>query len=289
MKIPIDKILPNPEQPRKDFDAEELQGLANSIREQGVIQAITVEEAGEKYILHDGERRWRAAKIAGLLEIPALIVPSSNGKGQQDRLMRALVANIQRADLNPIEEARAYERLQKDHQLTTKRIAELCGVNWSRVQQRLDLVKYDPEIQELIARRKFPITIEIRKVVMDIPDREARIEFASKAAEACLSNKGIIQAAIKLKKQLEEAKYEKFGTPMVNLAVHNGRPNIPKWDMLSQVGSLPPWSLVIVSARDTCDACILRPMASETTCSECPGVQMIRNLILHANQGKKHG
>ena len=114
--VAVDRILPNPQQPRRAFDAERLNELAESIRADkaaggtGVIQAVTVEEAPAGwFVLQDGERRLRAAKLAGLAEIPVSVAPSLNGTAPKDRLIRAMVANMQREDLGPIDEARGYE------------------------------------------------------------------------------------------------------------------------------------------------------------------------------------
>ena len=111
MNIPISKIHPNPDQPRRYFDQAELEAMAATMREHGVLQAITVYEVEDEYILEDGERRWRAAHLAGLTEIPAEILPPK--PGGYDTLVRATIANIQRARLMPSEEGRAFERLQQ--------------------------------------------------------------------------------------------------------------------------------------------------------------------------------
>lgn len=102
--IPVDRIYPNPMQPRKIFDEAELHELADSIREHGVIEPIVVELCGRDFILHDGERRLRAARLASLKKIPAIVHPPLNGTGPRERLERALVANVQRSEMHPIEE-----------------------------------------------------------------------------------------------------------------------------------------------------------------------------------------
>ena len=104
--IAINRIFPNPDQPRTVFDQEELEGLAQSIKENGLIQPIVVEQAGDCFILVDGERRWRACQLAGLVHIEAVIRPASNHNGIQ-RLTHALVANIQRSSMGAIDEAHA--------------------------------------------------------------------------------------------------------------------------------------------------------------------------------------
>jgi ParB family chromosome partitioning protein len=110
MQIAIGKIIPNPDNPRKDFDPATLEELSSSIRQHGLLNPIAVEENNGVYILIDGERRWRAAKLAGWAEIPAEVRERTNNI---QRLMLALVANLQREDMNPIDEARAFEQLKK--------------------------------------------------------------------------------------------------------------------------------------------------------------------------------
>jgi ParB/RepB/Spo0J family partition protein len=152
VKIPVDQIVPNPEQPRQNFDQDGLKELAQSIREVGVIQPITVEisEDGQTYILHDGERRWRAAQIAGLEEIPAEIVePLGDDVSRRDRLTRALVANVQREDLSPLEVARAYQRLHDEMGLTDQAIADRVGKSRSAVANARRLLELPEEVQSL--------------------------------------------------------------------------------------------------------------------------------------------
>jgi ParB/RepB/Spo0J family partition protein len=151
VKIPVDQIAPNPEQPRKVFDPDKLKKLAQSIKEVGVIQPITVEASEDEqvYILHDGERRWRAAQIAGLTEIPAEIVDGDVAGSQRERLTRALVANVQREDLTPLEVARAYSRLRDELGLTDQEIADRVGKSRSAVANARRLLELPEEVQSL--------------------------------------------------------------------------------------------------------------------------------------------
>jgi ParB/RepB/Spo0J family partition protein len=151
MKIPIDSIVPNPEQPRRTIDPAALEELAQSIKSLGVIQPITVEISadGQTHILHDGERRWRAARLAGLTEIPAEIVaPLGDDVARRDRLTRALVANVQRTDLNPIDIARAYQNLH-DLGLIDQQIADQVGKSRSTVANARRLLDLPADIQDL--------------------------------------------------------------------------------------------------------------------------------------------
>ena len=145
--IPLEKLKANPEQPRKNFDHGELVELADSIREHGVIQPIIVEEEEDgTYTIVAGERRTRAAKIAGLAEIPALVREYSNEK----RMAVSLIENIQRSGLNPIEEAMAYKRLMELTGLSQDEAAARVGKNRSTVANALRLLKLPYEIQESI-------------------------------------------------------------------------------------------------------------------------------------------
>jgi ParB family chromosome partitioning protein len=145
--LPLDKIAANPNQPRKHFDEASLQELAASIREHGVIQPIIV-EADEKgsYIIVAGERRSRAAKMAGLTEIPALIRNYSDEK----RMEVALIENVQRADLNPVEEAQAYKNLMDFTGLSQDDIAAKVGKNRSTVANALRLLKLPVKMQDFL-------------------------------------------------------------------------------------------------------------------------------------------
>jgi ParB family transcriptional regulator, chromosome partitioning protein len=149
--VPIDWIHPNPHQPRQDFDEDRISELAQSIQANGVIQPITVRSDGEnKYLIIAGERRWRAAKEAGLAEVPIFI-----REVEEDKLLElALVENIQREDLNPIEAAQAFEQLTRQYQLTHEQIAERTGKDRSTITNFLRLLRLCAEVrQELINGR----------------------------------------------------------------------------------------------------------------------------------------
>src|SRR3989304_1049234 len=128
-KIAVNKILPNPEQPRKRFDKAELRELADSMQENGLVQAITVEAMNGDFILHDGERRWRAAKILAWAEIEANVQPPLNGTGRSDRLVRAMVANVQGADLDPLGGAQASRKMIGGLGMNKSEISRKTGKN----------------------------------------------------------------------------------------------------------------------------------------------------------------
>jgi len=145
--IPLNQIVPGSEQPRSNFDPQKLNELAESIRNNGLIQPITVSQDGSgKYRIIAGERRWRAAQIAGLATIPALIRTAD----QHERLELALIENLQREDLNPIEVATAFQRLLEEHKLTHEQIAQRTGKDRSTVTNFLRLLKCAPFVRSAL-------------------------------------------------------------------------------------------------------------------------------------------
>jgi len=139
LQIAVAEIKPNPEQPRRSFDPESLQELADSIRIHGILQPLLVREGLAGYELIAGERRLRAAEIAGLAEVPVIVHPGSGGR-LEERLELALVENLQRTDLNAIEEARAIQRLLRDFGLTQEALAERIGKNRVAIAQSVRLL-----------------------------------------------------------------------------------------------------------------------------------------------------
>jgi ParB family chromosome partitioning protein len=148
--IPVDAIEPNPFQPRQQFDDASLAELAQSIRTDGVLQPIAVRPAGPRYQLIVGERRWRAARVAGLPEIPAIIRQA----GDDEMLVLALVENIQREDLNAIEKAQAYDSLRRTLNIPIEQLANRLGQDRSTVSNYLRLLELDEPIQALIRTKQ---------------------------------------------------------------------------------------------------------------------------------------
>lgn len=151
LTVPVDRVDPNPEQPRTNFSREELQELADNITANGVIQPITVERAGDRYILHDGERRLRASKLAGLAEIPAYIVQPVPAA---DRRVRAVVANLQRDDLNAIELAQSLQEMKDRDGLTDEEIAVKISKNRQWVTNKRSLLRLPDVLRDAIAAGK---------------------------------------------------------------------------------------------------------------------------------------
>ena len=145
--VPLDQLEPNPFQPRTVFEPKQLQELAASLRETGMVQPILVRRQGGRYQIIAGERRWRAAREAGLASVPVVVrdVPD-------DRLLElALVENIQRQELMPLEEAQAYQRLHDEFRLTQEEVARRVGKDRSTVANTLRLLRLPPKVRELLA------------------------------------------------------------------------------------------------------------------------------------------
>jgi ParB family chromosome partitioning protein len=146
LSLPVEAVVRNPDQPRKRFDEAKLEELAASIRQHGIVEPILVRREGGRYRILAGERRWRAAQRAGLKEVPALVREATD----REAFELALVENLQRADLNAIEEAEAYEVLAADHGLTQEEIATRVGKERSTVANALRLLKLPEEVRDAV-------------------------------------------------------------------------------------------------------------------------------------------
>ena len=144
-KVSLDRVVPSPLQPRRDFTEESLRELADSIREQGIIQPLVVRPVGERLELIAGERRWRAARLAGLSEVPVIERPATD----REVLELALIENLQRENLNPLEEANGYAQLQSQFNLTQEQVAQKVGRSRLAVTNALRLLKLPPALHAL--------------------------------------------------------------------------------------------------------------------------------------------
>jgi ParB family transcriptional regulator, chromosome partitioning protein len=181
--IPLTAIRPSPTQPRTYFDPEALAELAASIKARGLVQPVVVrslkaEEAtgGHRYELIAGERRWRASQIAGLTVVPAVIKEVFD---QRDILLLSLVENLQRDDLNPLEEALAYQRLADTFNLTHEQIADGVGKSRATVSNSIRILDLPTSIQDALKMRK--LSIGHAKILLTIPDTQIQSQLASKA------------------------------------------------------------------------------------------------------------
>ena len=179
--VPISQIRANKNQPRKAFDEQELAELADSISQNGIIQPLLVRRKGAYYEIVAGERRYRAAKMAKLTEIPVVVRDISD----EDIFRLALIENLQRTDLNPMEEARGYQTLIKSGGLTQEELAKAVSKSRSAVANTLRLLDLPTEVQDMLADGS--ISAGHARAVLAVPTKEGRIRLAKKAAEEQLS------------------------------------------------------------------------------------------------------
>lgn len=200
-EIELDKIYANPDQPRRNFDEEALQELADSIREHGVISPITLRDNGDgNYMIIAGERRFRASKLAGLERIPAYI---RTAKDEQVMEM-ALIENIQREDLDAIEIALAYQRLMDDYNLTQERMSERVGKKRATVANYLRLLKLPAEIQVGIKEKK--IDMGHARAILASPSAERQLELYQRILKEGLSVRKVEELAQAEKQEKKPAK-----------------------------------------------------------------------------------
>lgn len=172
--VKLSMIEPNRNQPRKDFKEEQLQELADSIKQYGVLQPLLVQKRENYYELVAGERRWRAAKLAGLKEVPVVIREYNN----QESMEIALIENVQRSDLNPIEEAQAYQRLMQEFGLRQEDIAQRVSKNRATITNSMRLLKLAEEVQQMLAEDR--ISGGHARALLSIEDPKLQIQLAEK-------------------------------------------------------------------------------------------------------------
>ena len=172
VELKINDISPNSDQPRKSFNQDALQELADSIKENGVIQPIIVAKRGKGYRIVAGERRWRASRLAGLTVIPAIVRDLTD----QQTMEQALIENIQRQDLNPLEEAFAIENLMKEHGMTQEALAKKLGKSRPAIANTLRLINIDESLQDFI--RNGDLSAGHARALLAITDKEEQKKAA---------------------------------------------------------------------------------------------------------------
>lgn len=198
----LSEIEPNRTQPRRNFDEDALQELADSIKQYGVIQPIVVQKKGKRYEIIAGERRWRAARKAGLLEVPVIVKEFA----PEDIFAIALIENIQRQDLNPIEEAQAYSRLIEEHHLKQDELAEKVAKNRVTITNSMRLLKLDERVQQLLIDNM--LTSGHARALLAITDKEEQHTLALRVFDEKLSVRET-EALVKRVLTPEEKKEEK--------------------------------------------------------------------------------
>ena len=299
-EIAVELIDRNPDQPRTVFDEVTLAELAESIRAHGVIQPVEVEATADgRFMLHHGERRLRAARMAGLTAIPAVVAEARDAEGL---LVRGLLENLHREDLNPIDEARVFRSLM-EMGWPRVRIARETGRALPIVSGRLAWLDVEPEIQRLVALGNLPRDGRLAEKLRILPG-PVRVALAEKLAARAMSLNGCLKAV--------DAAAEKLAAPPVKQQRHQdahpvpmaryGAPGIPvhangsapamvrtvaeaaeamcrvcNWRPKGDV--VPSWAMVEAAAAETCAECVRRDgPALPDVCRNCPGVVMLKKM-----------
>ncbi len=212
--IEVKDIKPGPHQPRKSFDDDKMKELISSIRTKGVIQPILVKKTGKHFTIIAGERRWRAAKKADLKKIPAIIKNISNKELEEI----ALIENIQREDLNPIEEAQAYKHLMEDHNLNQNELASLVGKERSTITNYLRLLKLPKKVRNYLLENK--ISMGHARVLCGVDDEAKQTDLAEMIIRDNLSvrqTEKIASKGIKVEKKKKEHKGKQVSPEILSL------------------------------------------------------------------------
>jgi ParB family chromosome partitioning protein len=214
-QVPLSEIDPNPLQPRTVFDPQKLQELANSIEANGLIQPLILRHKGDRYELIAGERRLRAAHLAGLTDVPAIIQDYAD-----DRILEvALIENIQREDLNPIETAQALDRLGRELSLSHEEIGNRTGKDRTTITNLLRLLRLPNDIQLLIAERR--LSMGHARAILGLPDEQSQLALANKTAAQGYSVRQVermVQQATE-KRETKNSQNEPSQDPNIKAAV----------------------------------------------------------------------
>lgn len=299
MQISVDKVLPNPDQPRTIFNEEELKILAGTIKDSGQIHPIIVENAPDGYfILIDGERRLMACKMNGMLTIRAEI----REQASDERLELALISNLQKSSMGPIDEARAYEKLVKKYKSAAE-VSRRIGVNAMTISFRLSLLDLPEEVQRLYNLKSLPMSPDTMRTLKKLAP-EAMISVATMAASRRWTANGIQMAVgkqlkndarIAKRKSLEVKGKEPAAAEQVEVIVEKKpeRVSTPKTFNTYKVDhNLHFNALAMVADRDllptkaitatlaTCMGCGLYREAGPKICGQCPMVEFLNKLVV---------
>ena len=228
VKVKLSKIEPNKEQPRKNFDEDALIELSESIKQHGVLQPILVQERKGYYEIIAGERRWRAAKLAGLKEVPVIIKKFT----EQQIVEISLIENIQRENLNPIEEAIAYKRLLTEFNLKQDEVAERVSKSRTAVTNSMRLLKLEERVQQMVIEGK--ISTGHARALLGIEDAEIQYQAACRVFDEKLS----VREVEKLVKSMNTPKKE-VKKPEINQVIYDDMSEKLKQIMGTKVSILP--------------------------------------------------
>lgn len=205
LRIPLNLIKANKKQPRKSFDGDKIMELAQSIKQYGIIQPLVLKKEGESYTIIAGERRWRAAKVVGIKEVPAVVM----NMPENEVLEVSLIENIQREDLNPIEEAKAYKRLIEEFKLTQNDISSRIGKSRTAIANCMRLLNLDERVQQYLIDEV--ISEGHGRALLPIEDKDIQYSLAQKIIDENLSVREVeklIRNASKTKSETEKEELE---------------------------------------------------------------------------------
>lgn len=215
LEVRINEVEPNSQQPRKVFDEDKLEVLAESIKEHGIVQPIIVKAKGTRYVIIAGERRWRAAKIADLKKIPVIVKDIT----PREIMEIALIENLQREDLNPIEEAEAFQRLIEEHSLTQEEVAKVVGRSRAAIANSVRLLSLTEPIKEMLSDGR--LTSGHARALVTISEKKRQNELANTIIERNLNvrdvEKLVASEGKKRKKSTNQKKTSKEAIAMADL------------------------------------------------------------------------
>jgi ParB/RepB/Spo0J family partition protein len=299
IQVYTSNIERNPKQPRKWFDNAELEQLTISVREHGIIQPLIVTPSSEPdvYILIAGERRLIAARRVNLETVPVIVRDVTD---EQEMLILALVENVDRSEMTPVEEGDGYLVLRAQG-MSNAEIARKVGVTDSRVGNCINCAALPEKTRALINKGQLFISnqfisrlrdvAEINPKVCDelaqqIADKQPALKVANKTATTVLNQ----LSALKQEKKPAKRKKNIFdaASKLSELDIYESQPPSPsKWDVLKEAGLLPPWTMVTDAALMICAGCDLYGFASHPICSACTAAQMLAQLAKKAEQQKE--
>lgn len=295
MKIPIEKIIPNPEQPRVDFDEESILAMSNSIIEHGLLNPIAVFQEDGHFVLIDGERRWRAARLAGLNEIEANVLPK-NGHNRDTMLELAMLGNVQRKQMNPAEEGAAYAKMIARGK-SIRDVAREVGVTEVTIRNYLLISELDEEIRELYRLGQLPISYQVTLKLKSLPEN-IRVEVAKGFARRKTGTNRIVVVLDRLIKNssgIERAKQKNKSQPVededldiqafkTSKKINGEAIDKDHWNAIAQSNWLPPWEGFREGVIKACTKCALYDAADISTCRECPLPDLLGVLALTINK-----
>lgn len=200
LKIPLNLIKANKEQPRKNFDGDKIMELAQSIKQYGIIQPLVLKRQGGSYVIIAGERRWRAAKVVGVKEVPAVVM----NMPEKEVLEVSLIENIQREDLNPIEEAKAYKRLIEEFNLTQSDVSSKIGKSRTAIANCMRLLNLDERVQQYLIDEV--ISEGHGRALLSLEDKDLQYSLAQKIIDENLSVREIEKLIRSVSKNTQEIK-----------------------------------------------------------------------------------